>query len=141
MQYECCGTQGDDGTILNEQSFAIAQYAVHHKCAGYALVVAYCVDEIARIVAFHVYDAVAAVHTGVTGLNGVRYYGAFVVASQHIVALAKWDYLFVAKGVFYYHYVAEILGYNLILVLANAYCETFAAVFTLKDQRLALAVA
>jgi hypothetical protein len=140
VQYEGCSTQGDDGTILNEQSFAIAQYAVHHKCAGYALFVAYCVEKVSRIIALHIYDAVAAVHTGIACLNGMRNDCAFIVASEHIVALAKWDYLFVAKGVLYYYNVAEILGYNFILVLANAYCEAFAAVLTLKDQRLAFTV-
>ena len=141
VENEGCCAEGYNCSIFNEQALAVAKNAVHYECAGNALVVTDCVCEFARIIPFYIYYAVAAVHTGVACLNGVRDYCALVIAAEHVVAFAKRNNLLVAECVLYDCHMAEIFGMNIFIAFANAYCETLAAVLALKYKSLALLVA
>jgi hypothetical protein len=79
---------------------------------------------------------VTAVHAWVTCLNGVRYYSTFVVAAEHVVTLVQGDNLLIAEGVLNDNDMAEIFGLDILVILANTYCKTLAAVFAFKNQRL-----
>ena len=86
VEYEGGGAKGNDGSILDAQTLAVAQYAVHYKCTGDAVVVANGVGYFAECVAFYIQYAVATVHTWVACFDGVRYYSSFVVTAYNIVS-------------------------------------------------------
>lgn len=140
MQYKGCCAEGYNCTVLYKQALAVAKNAVHYECAGNALVIAYGICEFTIVAAFHVYYAMTAVHTGIACLNGVGDYCALIIAAEHVVAFAKRNYLLVTESVLNYNNMPEILGLNIFIAFANAYCKTLAAMLALENQSLSLLV-
>ena len=86
MQDEAGGTEGDDCAILYTHPVLGAENFVHEEGPCDTVVVAQGIDEVARLAALHVEDAVATVHAGVVGLDGDVYLVALVAAAYDVVA-------------------------------------------------------
>ena len=97
------------------------------------MVVAYGIYDFIAIATFHINYAMAAVHTGVTCLNGQCNHGTFVVAPYEVVALLERQCLLETETVLNNSEVTQILGFHL-LVVAYAHGETLAALLTLEHK-------
>ncbi len=76
------------------------------------------------------------IHARVACLDRVRDNRSFVVASEHVVALAQRYYLLEAECVFDDYNMAEILSLYIIVIFSDTYRETFTAMFALENKRL-----
>ena len=86
MQYQCGGTESDDGAILYPYTIFSTENFVHKKGASDAVVVAEGVDKFTGLASFDVQYAVVTVHARVIGLDGYLHLIAFVTTSNDVVA-------------------------------------------------------
>ena len=85
MQDEAGGTQSDDCTILYTNPVFGAENLVHEEGSRDTIVVTQGIDEVARLAAIYIEDAVAAIHAGIVGLDGDVYLVALVAAAYDVI--------------------------------------------------------
>ena len=147
-QDDAGGTNGEEGSVVDDASFAITENLIVDKCSGVARTVAKHIFQLASLVAADVDDAMGDVNTGVHRFDGAVDTAVFLITTDDVVAHAQRDDLLEVEDVLDDDNRAAAVGIGLLVwvhVVAlgvaklrdtDANAELLSAIGTLKHQRL-----